>query len=95
MIANHRAATQGVGAVEDPSRYGTGASPVLSANGGETPERGAYVLDATCRDTEHAPGVRVLGTRRLIHAEEVEVSHETLTVAINDTRPEHDTIVPL
>jgi hypothetical protein len=69
---------------------------VLSANGGETPERGAYVLDATCGDTQHAPGVRVLvgGTRRLVHAEEVEVSHETLTVAIDDVRPEHVTIVP-
>ncbi len=68
---------------------------MLSANGGETPQRGAYVLDATCGDTEHAPGVRVGGTRRLVHAEEVKVSHEALTVAIDDTRPEHDTIVPL
>ncbi|HSN11446.1 MAG TPA: hypothetical protein VLS51_04990 [Propionibacteriaceae bacterium] len=55
------------------------------------------MLDAAGGNTEHAPGVGALlgGTRRLVHAEEVKVSHETLTIAIDDTRPEHESMVPL
>lgn len=86
------------GAVEDPSKVWDGSwAPEMSTNGGEAPERGADVLDATGGNTEHAPRVRagLGGTRRLVHAEEVKVSHETLTVAIDDTRPEHESMVHL
>lgn len=54
------------------------------------------MFDPAGGDAQHAPGVSVLprGTRRLLHTEEVKVSHETLTVAIDDAWPEHDSMVP-
>jgi hypothetical protein len=64
-------------------------------DGGEAPERGPYVLDATGLEAEHAPRGALLASRScgLVHAEEVEVCHEAIVVAISDVCAEHVSIL--
>jgi hypothetical protein len=64
-------------------------------DGGEAPERGPDVLRATGLETEHTPRGAVLAGRPcgLVHAEEVEVCHEAIVVAISDVCAEHVSIL--